>query len=404
MRCLCLSLLLLTIVHPVALAAEPSHDPAELGFIKGFSWGWIGSRGDYAAPAAARSLQKLADTGNEWVCIAFGGRMETYDTPLIRFAADEPRMITDAELRRAIRLARENGMRVILKPMVICDDDTWRAWIKFYRPATDDERAQGKAGVLDPWQTTPQVLSGMVVDDEKWNQWWDSFSAFLVHYARIAEEEHVPLVCLGCEMNSTEESESRWRELIGKIRGVYSGQLTYDVNHGRENLVGWWDAVDLVSISAYYQVPPPAGESVDEAAKHTTPLAEIVASLEGRKAHLAKLSARVGKPILFIETGVTNVRGAARYPWAHPGEHLDSPLDAQEQVNYYQGMFQVFWDEPWFMGFCWWDWPARLYDRADAARDRGFCVYGKAAEETVREWYAKPRVAALVQPQPGDGK
>lgn len=389
--------LLLVLTGPGALAAEPAPDPADLGFIKGFSWGWIGSRGEYAAPAAADSLQKLAATGNQWVCIAFAGRMKTYDTPSIQFAEAEPRMITDAELRHAIRLARENGMRVMLKPMVICDDDTWRAWIKFYRPLTDEEKAAGKTGVMDRWQGAPQMRAGMARDDTKWELWWKDFDAFLLHYAKIAEEEHVPLVCLGCEMNSTEEFEGNWRELIKRVRGVYSGRLTYDVNHGSEDNVHWWDAVDLVSISAYYQVPPPAGESIEQAVKHTTPLAQIVAALEPIKEQLAKLSARTGKPILFIETGVTNVRGCARYPWAHPSEHEGSPLDQQEQVNYYEGMFRVFWNEPWFMGFCWWDWPARLYNRAEAAENRGFCVYGKKAEETVRDWYARPPAAALAK-------
>jgi hypothetical protein len=397
MRILCLSLLLLLVASPHGVAAEKTRDPADLGFIKGYSWGWIGSRGDYASPAAADSLRKLADTGTEWVCIAFAGRMKTYDTPSIQFADAEPRMITDDELRHAISLARDNGMKVMLKPMVICDDDTWRAWIKFYRPVTDQERAAGITGEMDPWQSSPQMKEGMVTDNQKWDLWWKDFSAFLLHYAAIAEEEHVPLLCLGCEMNSTEGFEDRWRDLIAQIRGVYSGQLTYDINHGGEDGLRWWDAVDIISISAYYQVPPPAGQTVDEAVKETTPLSQIVAALEPIRDRLAKLSARTHKPILFIETGVTNVRGCARYPWSHPGEHPGSPLDQQEQVNYYQGMSEVFWNEPWFMGFCWWDWPARLYDRADAANQRDFCVYGKQAEKTLRDWYAKPRAAASVQ-------
>jgi hypothetical protein len=390
-------MLLLALAAPGSLLGQETRDPAGLGFIKGFSWGWIGSRGEYASPVAADSMQKLADTGNQWVCIAFAGRMATYDTPSIQFADAEPRMITDDELRHAIRLARENGMKVMLKPMVICDDGTWRAWIKFFRPVMDQERAARITGEMDPWQDIPKMREGMVKDDQKWDLWWKSFSTFLLHYAAIAQEEHVPLVCLGCEMNSTEECEDRWRELIKRIRGIYGGQLTYDVNDGRENELTWWDAVDLVSISAYYQVPPPAGRSIEEAAKQTTPLSQVVEALEPIKARLARLSARTHKPILFIETGVTNVRGCARYPWAHPDEHEGSPLDQQEQVNYYEGMFQVFWNEPWFMGFCWWDWPAQLYDRADATDQRSFCVYGKAAEETLRDWYAKPRAAAVVK-------
>jgi hypothetical protein len=45
------------------------------------------------------------------------------------------------------------------------------------------------------------------------------------------------------------------------------------------------------------------------------------------------------------------------------------------------------------MGWCWWDWPARLYDESEAATDRSFCIYGKQAEDVVRAWYAKPHKA-----------
>ena len=43
------------------------------------------------------------------------------------------------------------------------------------------------------------------------------------------------------------------------------------------------------------------------------------------------------------------------------------------------------------MGWCWWEWPAHLYNKEDAANDREFCIYGKQAEGVLREWYAKPR-------------
>lgn len=118
---------------------------------------------------------------------------------------------------------------------------------------------------------------------------------------------------------------------------------------------------------------------------------------DGRQGQKRTRRRRPRKPILFIETGVTNVRGCARYPWSHPDEKLGDPLDPQEQVNYYEAMFEAFWDEPWFLGFTWWDWPARLDPIEAAARHRGFCVYGQPAEDVVRAWYAKPRDAG-VQP------
>ena len=51
----------------------------------------------------------------------------------------------------------------------------------------------------------------------------------------------------------------------------------------------------------------------------------------------------------------------------------------------------TFWNEPWFCGFAWWDWPARLHPKERAGTDKGFCCYGKPAEQVLRTWYAKPR-------------
>ena len=375
-------------------AEEAKQDPKSLGFIKGFSWGWVGSRGEYAAPAAAESLQKLADTGTEWVCIAFAPNMKTYDTPEFLFADANPNMITDDELRHAIDVARAKGLRPILKPVVNSADDVWRAWIRFYRPVTAAEKAKGITGEMDPWGEVPKMREGEVKDLAKWDQWWDDYTNYIVHYAKIAEEKQVPILCLGCEMNSTEEFEDKWRNLIAKVRDVYHGQITYDVNHGGEDKVKWFDALDFISISAYHGIPHADGRPLESPTEKTTSLEEIRAAMKPIREHLAEVSAKWNKPILFIEAGVTPVRGCAHTPWAHVDERADWPTDEKEQANYYQAMLETYWDEPWFMGWCWWDWPARLYDKSEAANDRSFCVYGKQAEDVLREWYAKPHETA----------
>jgi hypothetical protein len=379
------------VAWPATLSPALAVEPSSPGFVKGHSWGWTGARGSYLGDRAADSMHKLAETGANSVCISFATTMATPQTPQFRWAGDNPRMVTDNEIRHAIDLARKNHLKVILKPVINCDDGTWRAWVKFYRTVTPEEQAAGVEGELDPWADAPVMRPGEVRDLAKWDQWWACFRGFLLHYAKIAEEEHVEMLCLGCEMNSTEEFEDRWRDAIAEIRGVYRGALTYDVNHGRESQVAWWDAVDVISVSAYYAVPPREGVSEAEAIQATTSKEEIAAQLARNKEALKELSAKFDKPILFIETGVTNVRGCARYPWSHPDAKSGHPLDPQEQVNYYAAMFETFWDEPWFMGFAWWDWPARLYERDAAAEHRGFCVYGKPAEDIVRSWYAKPR-------------
>jgi hypothetical protein len=57
------------------------------------------------------------------------------------------------------------------------------------------------------------------------------------HYAKIAEETKCEMLCLGCEMESTEEFEIRWRNLIMEIRQIYHGPITYNLNHGREKIL-----------------------------------------------------------------------------------------------------------------------------------------------------------------------
>src|SRR5438105_7403742 len=112
-RFTCASLLLLVVGTTPCRAADtwpPSKDPASLGFIKGMTWGWVGSRGEYASPAATDSMKKLAETGSQWVCIAFAPNMTTFDTPEFKFGDDNPNMATDDEIRHAVELARANGL------------------------------------------------------------------------------------------------------------------------------------------------------------------------------------------------------------------------------------------------------------------------------------------------------
>jgi hypothetical protein len=382
-----------------SVRGEEAHDPAKLGFVKGVTWGWVGSRGEYASPEAAASMQKLADTGADWVCIAFAPAMQTHDTPEIRFSADNQQMVTDDEIRHAIELANQNSLKIILKPTVNCRDGVWRSWIRFFRPVTDEEKAAGITGEMDVWCESPHMRDGEVKDREAWDKWWEDYTNYLVHYARIAEEEKVPALCLGCEMGSTEEFEDKWRALIAEVRKVYSGQITYNLNHGRENDIPWLDALDFISVSAYHPIPVADGRPLEEAVKETTSLAEIKAAMEPIRERMRGVVAKFGKPILFIETGCTSVRGCAHTPWEHIGATRDRPVDQQEQANYYQAQLETYWDEPWFMGWCWWDWPARLYDKSEAAANRDFCPYGKQAEGVLREWYAKSRDGAVATQQ-----
>jgi hypothetical protein len=343
-----------------------THSPT--GFIKGHSWGFPGRRGDYLGDAPAESMTKMADTGANWVCICFAGEMEKPNEPKIFWADSNPGMVTDDEIRRAISLARQNNLKVILKPMVEVRDGTWRAWIKF-------ETEEGK-------------------DDKRaWDKWWADFRQFLLHYAKIAEQMNCEVFSLGCEMGSTEKHEDRWRSLIAKIRKVYSGAITYDTNHGEETRLKWWDAIDIISISGYYPIGtgkiPLAVEDPNTVPPSENTVESLKLSWKPIRERLRRISKKHDRPILLIEIGVCSARNCSSAPWTHPDPNLF--YDADEQSKYYQATIETFWDEPWFIGFAWWDWPPHLYSLEEAKSDIGFCIYGKPAEQIVRQWYAKPR-------------
>jgi hypothetical protein len=332
-------------------ADEPTPKPP---LMKGFSWGFPGVRGDFTNPEAGESLRRLRDLGVEWVAICFAGHMPETTSPSIAWGADDPTMVTDEEIRQAVDAAHRLGLKTLLKPMVDIRTGHWRGHITLDAPG--------------------------------WEGWWRDYKRMIVHYATLAADARSEMLAVGCEMVSTERFETHWRDLVGQVRRVYPGPLTYNANHGGVGRVTWWDALDLISVSAYCAVGKGAGSTIEE----------MQASWRPVKAELAAISRKYGKPIFFIELGMMSIRGNSRHPsrW----DNKDDPFDGEEQARYYEAALRAFWDEPWFAGFFWWKWDAvpsrpeassRNTARETVVGDKGFRIVGKPAEEVVRRWYAK---------------
>lgn len=338
---------------------EISPKVRELGFYKGFAWGFPGLRGDYMNPESLESMRRARETGADWLCISFSSKMENTTNPEIFWSERNPAMVTDDEIRHAVRQAHGLGFKVVLKPMVDPYSGEWRGRIKF-------------------------------ADDQGWATFFENYHAMMVHYARIAAETKCEMIALGCEMQTATAPrfDEQWRSLIAKVRDVYPGVLTYNANHGGEVLrVGWWDAVDVISVSAYYGV----GDGPDSTVE------QMMKSWEPEREHLANVAYKFKRPVFFIEIGMMSTRGMSKTP-AHwePG----SAPGREEQARYYEAVLRSFWDEPWFLGFFWWKWDAVLSrpetssmntKRASVVGENGFRIVGKPAEALVREWYAKPR-------------
>lgn len=319
-------------------------------FIKGMTWGWGGRRNDYRTQEAADSMKKLREMGCEWVALSFWTWQDSVHSTAIPF--DYGYTVTDRDLTSAVQEAKRLGLKVCLKPVVNSRDGIWRAHIGF----PEEESAS------HPY----------------WDQWFASYTNFLVHYAELAEELGCEMFCVGCEMVKTEPQSERWRAAIARVREAYSGPLIYNANHGKEEGIAWFDAVDVIGTSAYYPVGSVPGDSEENMIAKWLPVRE----------KMERLHRKFNKPVVFMEIGCRSARGCATMPWDFT--HRDLPFDEEEQANFYSSVLKVFWDQPWFGGFFWWDWSVKLYPLEQAKSNRGFDIYGKKAGEIVTEWYAKP--------------
>jgi hypothetical protein len=277
------------------------------------------------------------------------------------------RTASDNSLVWAISRARALGLDVMLKPQVDIEDDRWRAY-------------------LNP---------------EDADRWFANYAALINHYAEMAQRNSVEMLCIGTElisMSTNPAYEERWRGLIAGVRDRYAGNLTYSANWGggyfaedgfadEFNRLPFWDALDYLGISAYFELTRSDSPTVEDLKKTWREL---------QKRTIEPFHRRWQKPVLFTEIGYRSVRGAARMPWAAQ-EPL--PLDLREQVDCLEALFESWKGVSWFAGASLWMWSA---DMDVAPTDTGYSVQNKPAHATLIKWYGgTTRVVIPGQEQEG---
>jgi hypothetical protein len=301
----------------------------------GMTWGWVGSRSDWQSEESLFSFDALGRINVNWVTIAFEGLQDSPQSTKIDFGVDQ--MVSDEQVRWAIRLAKSKGYKVCLKPVINCRNGSWRGFISFF----DED----------------------VPAEPTWDEWFASYRKFINHYAQIAQEEGVELFCVGCEMVMTDKKDSHWRQVISEARVVYQGPITYNCDKYQEDRLSWWDAVDVISSSGYY------------------PLGTWDQHLD----RIEKVVAKHNKPFLFLEAGCPSRSTSPARPndWT-----MEGPADGEAQRDFYAEMLGAF-SRDWVDGFMLWDWPAILYPIDQASSNRDYCVYGKPAEKLLAEVFGQ---------------
>lgn len=315
--------------------------------ILGYTYGYMANRGEYRSDKAKQSQDLLYQLNNNWVCLAIANYQTTYNSTVI--FADHLRTPTDRDIAFFVNNAHNQGVKVCLKPMVNCDDFVWRAFISF--PEFD-----------------------MAEKNIYWSKWFENYKNFILHYAALAQELGVEMLCIGCEMLGTEHRYYDWLYVIKEVRRVYSGKIVYNTNHDHEGEIGWIDELDYLGTSAYY---PVGGENCT--------YEEMMEGWGKVKDRLDRIAKEKGKQYLFMEVGCRSIDNNSKTPWDF---NLDYKWNEEEQYNYYKSCFDTFLDSPNFAGVFWWDWPTFQYDTREAAeQDKGFNIHLKKTEELVKQVY-----------------
>ncbi len=197
-----------------------------MDYIKGFTYGFMAPKGAFKSEESKRSLRLMKEnTSSSHVIFALAALQDTPPhSVMVDYTGDH--MVSDDELVAMIDYAKQLGLKVILKPLVNCRNGTWRAHINFFD--------------VD------------VVCEPKWSEWFDSYTAYQTHYAKIAEATGCEMLIVGCEMVQTNRRSKEWRVLIEEVRNHYTGLVSYNADKYQEDRIDWWDAVDVISSSGYY--------------------------------------------------------------------------------------------------------------------------------------------------------
>ncbi len=147
--------------------------------------------------------------------------------------------------------------------------------------------------------------------------------------------------------------ESHWRELIAVARAQFGGALSYAANFDQYQFVPFWDALDLISINAYF---PLRRHLLPESSE--TPMLDALRT--GWTGHLRAIAdfrrerQLADRPVLFTEIGYVSRRNSTIEPWASTGFSVlptadgtrlvvweEQPADFEERALAMRALFEA---------------------------------------------------------------
>lgn len=185
---------------------------------------WL--RNEYSQSYSTANLGRLGATGANSVMIVPTWYMISLSDNRIRRAEEIPLSEIPPEL---VGRLEENWN------LMTAGDDS-------VRKAIQDARAQGLRVALKP-HVDPILEWRALINPSDPDAWFRNYEGFILHYAKMAEDEGVDMLVIGTELRSMTLPRFRgqWEAIISHIRGTYGGKITYGANASNPAPNVWTD-------------------------------------------------------------------------------------------------------------------------------------------------------------------
>lgn len=218
-------------------------------------------------------------------------------------------------LKKTITILHEKGYKICLKPHLILGYEKPGVWV----------------GNLN------------LGSAKKWNKLSETYSAFIIDLARIAQSLNVELFSIGTELGSFPRKEHKsWERMIDSIKVIYHGDLTYSANFDAYRKFPFWNELDYMGVDAYFTVDTSKTPQIDSCKKNWEPIKE----------RMKHFSTKKGLSVIFTEYGYHS----SDYCGLEPYASHSSDVNLAGQANAYRALFYTFWYEEWFKGGFSWSW------------------------------------------------
>lgn len=225
---------------------------------------------------------------------------------------------------------------------------------------------------------------------EHWAPWWQSYTQTIDRFLDIAIEKDVDVFVVGCELLTTHkpEHEQRWRQLIAHCRARFPGQLTYSTTWDTYHKVAFWDRLDAVGVSGYWDITTLAQDR-----GHPTHN-ELKRRWVEIKHRLLAFAEAQGKPVLLTEVGYPSLPWALKSPWNYI-HNDDAVPDHDAQARGYDAFIAAWTDtiappgapapgDPRSMGVFFHKWDPYQHG---GPGDTGYGFVGKPAYRNLLDWF-----------------